>query len=268
MKKYLSAQRRRSFALVVIAFAVLAFQVSPSASHRWRRYHWARTANPFNINLGDNLGSPWSTGGYLGTASTDWSTPTGGAPLVLFTTVVKPGAGLKDCGPVSGRVEVCNADYGNNNWLGVAQIWITAGQHIAQGTVKVNDYYFKTSKYNTSEWRQMVLCQEIGHTFGLDHQDTNFDNTNLGTCMDYTNDPGRDDGNGNNLHPNQHDYDELAIIYSHLDSFNTATGAKAPALNDPSEWGQLMKTAHGGKTQIFERAFGNGEIVVTFVIWA
>jgi hypothetical protein len=29
-----------------------------------------------------------------------------------------------------------------------------------------------------------------------------------------------------------------------------------------------MKTAHGGKTQIFERNFGSGEIVVTFVIWA
>src|SRR5712691_1700113 len=137
MKKYLSAQRRRSFALVVIAFAVLAFQVSPSASHRWRRYHWARTANPLYLNLGDNL--TWS-GGYLGTASSDWSK---GAPAVLSTSVV-PGANLnnqKKCGPGSGRVEVCNADYGNNNWLGIAQIWITAGQHIAQGRVELNDYY-------------------------------------------------------------------------------------------------------------------------------
>ena len=27
--------------------------------------------------------------------------------------------------------------------------------------------------------------QEIGHTFGLDHQDENFSNANLGSCMDY-----------------------------------------------------------------------------------
>ena len=275
MKKYLSAQRRRSFALVVIAFAILAFQVSSSASHRWRRYHWARTANPFNINLDNNLTSPWSTSSgssvYLETASTDWNTPTGPAARVLYTTVVTPSAHPKDCGPVSGRVEVCNADYGNNNWLGIAQVWITAGQHIAQGRVELNDYYFNpsNSKYNTSAWRQFVLCQEIGHTFGLDHQDTNFDNTNLGTCMDYTSDPdGTLHNELSNEDPNAHDYEELAIIYSHFDSFSTATGAKAPALNDSSEWGQLMKTAHGGKTQIFERAFGNGEIVVTFVIWA
>lgn len=38
--------------------------------------------------------------------------------------------------------------------------------------------------------RCLVTCQEVGHTFGLDHRDENFDNGNLGTCMDYTNDPG------------------------------------------------------------------------------
>src|SRR5439155_10504845 len=149
---------RQTVGLLIVALAVVAFQVSPSANHRWRRYHWARTANPFNVTLGDNLTSPWSTGGYLSTASTDWSTPTGGWPMVLYTTVVG-GAHLNNCGPVSGRVEVCNANYGSNNWLGLAQIWITAGQHIAQGTVQVNDYYFNQSTYNKPEWRQMVLCQ-------------------------------------------------------------------------------------------------------------
>jgi hypothetical protein len=113
------------------------------------------------------------------------------------------------------------------------------------------------------------MCQEIGHTFGLDHQDENFNNGNLGTCMDYTSNP---DGPPSNTRPNQHDYDQLASIYSHLDSFSTA-GAAAPAgapaaLDHPSEWGQLMKVAHGGKTQIFEREVGNGQRVVTFVIWA
>jgi len=84
-------------------------------------------------------------------------------------------------------VEVCNAAYGTNGWLGVAQIWVSR-RHIVQGTTKVNDTYFSTGKYNTPAWRQMVMCQEVGHTFGLVHQDENFNNTNLGTCMDYTND--------------------------------------------------------------------------------
>ena len=133
-------------------------------------------------------------------------------------------------------------------------------------TVKLNDTYFASSTYNKPEWRALVMWQEVGHTFGLAHQDENFSNANLGTCMDYTNSP------STNQHPNQHDYDELASIYSHLDSFTSAgaaTPSAAPAvLDNPSEWGQLMKVARGGKTQVFEREFGNGQRIVTFVIWA
>ena len=87
--------------------------------------------------------------------------------------------------------------------------------------------------------------------------------------MDYTNNPL---GPPSNLDPNKHDYDELVTIYTHLDSTTTvgaATRSPAPAaLDNPSEWGQLMKVSHGGKTQVFERDFGNGHHVVTFVIWA
>jgi hypothetical protein len=167
-----------------------------------------------------------------------------------------------------GRVEVCNAAYGSTGWLGVAQIWITRGTHIAQGTAKMNDTYFNQAQYNSPAWRRMVMCQEVAHTFGLDHQDETFNNANLGSCMDYTSDP---DGPPSNEHPNQHDYDQLAAIYAHFDAFSTVEGSAAPSPanpNDPSEWGQLVKVANGGKTQIFERELGNGLRLVTFVIWA
>jgi len=253
---------RGSAGLLAVALAVLAFQASPSAHHRWKRYHWARTQNPLNLTLGRNLSTAWQN--YLQAASSDWSSSN-----VLNTTVGSGDTTGATCDPTLGKVEVCNASYGATGWLGVARIWITTGTHIAQGTVKVNDYYFNQSQYNSAAWRQFVMCQEVGHEFGLDHQDENFNNTNLGTCMDYTSDPdGTVIGQFSNLHPNVHDYEERDIMYAHLDSFNTASPAKTPSLNDPSEWGQLMKTAHGGKTQIFERNFGNGEIVVTFVIWA
>ena len=113
----------------------------------------------------------------------------------------------------------------------------------------MNDTYFNTHKYNTPAWRQMVMCQEVGHTFGLDHQDENFDNANLGTCMDYTNDP------STNQHPNQHDYDELALIYKHLDSTTTvgtasaASGVPAAAgrgdLNSRAEWERALAARVG-----------------------
>jgi hypothetical protein len=106
------------------------------------------------------------------------------------------------------------------------------------------------------------VCQEIGHTFGLDHQGEDFDNPNLGTCMDYTSDPINQ--------PASHDYEELEIIYSHLDSTTTiksAPGLSNLDLDHPSEWGQLMKSTRGGRMQVFERPFGN-EKIVTFVFWA
>ena len=50
----------------VLLIATL-FVASPSANHSWNGYHWARTANPFTVKLGDNLSSGWTA--YLLTAS-------------------------------------------------------------------------------------------------------------------------------------------------------------------------------------------------------
>jgi hypothetical protein len=247
--------------LLTVALAVLAFQPSTSAHHRWRKFHWARESNPFTVKLGKNLSTAWTS--YLTSASADWNNSD-----VLFTTTVTGGTNPSTCAPTAGRVEVCNAAYGTTGWLGVAQVWVSRGSHITQGTVKVNDTYFNQARYNSPSWRQQVMCQEVGHTFGLDHQDENFNNANLGTCMDYTNDP---DGPPSNVSPNSHDFEELAIIYGHFDSFTSvraATGQANAALHNVSEWGHLVKVAHGGKTQIFERQLPNGQRVVTFVIWA
>ena len=133
---------------------------------------------------------------------------------MLDLTVVAGGTNPSSCSPTAGRIEVCNHTYGNTGWLGLAQIWISGGSHIAQAITKVNDTYFDTPQYNTPAWRRLVMCQEVGHGFGLDHQDENFSNANLGSCMDYTSDP---DGPPSNEHPNQHDYDQLESIYEHLD---------------------------------------------------
>lgn len=226
------------------------------ANHSWGGYHWARTSNPFILKVGDNVSTNWKP--YLVTTASDWSLSS-----VLDMVVVK-GASKGNCQPTKGRVEVCNKAYGNNGWLGIAQIW-ASGLHITQGTVKLNDTYFNTPTYNTAAWRNLVSCQEVGHTLGLDHQDEIFDNPNLGTCMDYTNDP------STNQHPNQHDYDELAIIYGHTDSGTTllvpTIGQNADS-NDPSTWGKEIKKDAHGKNSLYEKDLGNGEKLFTFVTWA
>lgn len=249
--------------LAVVATAALVSVITPGAAqanHSWNGYHWARTSNPFTLKLGDNVDSNWNKS--LNTTSSDWS-----ASKVLNTKVVTGKTRPAQCDPTMGRVEVCNAKYGSTGWLGIASIWVTGGVHITQGTVKLNDTYFNTAQYDTQAWRNLVSCQEVGHTFGLDHQDSNFNNANLGTCMDYTNKP------KSNQHPNRHDYNELETIYRHRDSINTV-GKAAPGPsqtrvgNDARTWGRQVAGSRASGFSTYVRDLGHGNLVVTTVTWA
>ena len=268
---------------------IAGFASTALANHAWGTYHWARTTSSFVLRIGDNVDNTWQS--YLDTVSSQWSLSD-----VLDTDIVDGGTNNtkghktpKNCVPTDGRVEVCNESYGNTGWLGVAQIWVS-GDHIAQGMVKLNDSYFSSGIYNTPAWRQMVMCQEVGHTFGLDHQDEGLDNANLGTCMDYTDDPLRDDGVGGNLTPNAHDYDELSLVYARLDSFDSydsstgsgdtgsgpgkghgkgrplETGAEID-LTNPSNWGTAIRNDAKGRPDVYMRSLGGDKKVFTFVTW-
>lgn len=246
------------------AVAILLLSSFAYASHSWGSYHWARTSNPFTLKLGDNVSSVWDA--YLAEASSDWSLSS------VLDTVVVPGAVKpQSCKPKSGQVNVCNSKYGQTGWLGIAQIWVS-GNHIVQGVTKMNDTYFNTPFYNTPAWRRFVMCQEVGHTFGLDHQDEDFGNPNLGSCMDYTSNPA---GPLSNEHPNAHDYEQLEAIYAHADAFTTiaasllsrGNGAEAN-LDEPSAWGKSLRKDGRGRDSLFERDLGRGKKVFTFVVWA
>jgi hypothetical protein len=250
---------------LIIALVMAAVPLGASAGHSWGSYHWGRTGNPFTVQLGNNLNGTWS--GHLGTASTDWSKSN-----VLDTREVVPGSGTCQT-PTSGRVEVCNADYGAIGWLGLAQIWIGGG-HIVQGTAKMNDYYFSMTAYNTPAWRQFVMCQEVGHTFGLGHTDETHANANQGTCMDYTNDPdggagGASETDASNEHPNKHDYDQLTKIYRHKDSTTTVARTSSAAEVGLSRAAAANPSGpEQGGVAVFVTELGGGNRVITFVIWA
>ena len=257
------------FGIILVGLAAAPFAVN--ANHAWGNYHWARSSNPLSLQIGDNVTATWDA--HLSAAVADWDASS------VLSLAVAPGQARGKCRPTSGRIEVCNDFYGNNGWLGIAQIWVS-GDHITQATTKVNDTYFSSAPYNTPDWRQFVMCQEVGHDFGLGHQDEAFDNPNLGSCMDYTNDPTRNDGQGNNLHPDTHDFDQLMSIYTHLDSSGGGGGCNPRSPNctsgnnglpgsdfdTPGEWGQLVRAE--GRIAVYERDFGNANRVVTFVIWA
>jgi hypothetical protein len=102
---------------------------------------------------------------------------------------------------------------------------------------------------------QHVICQEIGHTFGLDHQDES--GISLNTCMDYYHNTSASDTKS--THPNQHDYDELSTIYQHRDSTTTVGSAPLAA--------HLVPLGQVGESKYVAR-LANGLTKITWVRWA
>ena len=243
-------------AAVVVGAAIVG---SALANHSWNNYHWERSdlANPVQLPTGDNVDVRWDD--YLVEAISDWNKSN-----VVHLTKVTGGTSAKNCRPTAGRIEACNASYGNTGWLGIAQIWVS-GSHITQAITKVNDSYFDTATYNTPAWRRLVMCQEIAHDFGLDHQDENHSNANLGSCMDYTNDP---DGPLSNEHPNQHDYDQIATIYGHQDDGSGGGGSVCPGKSkNCSGNAPPFSQADRANGSVYLDALPGGAKRITHVFW-
>ncbi len=276
----------RRFLVVLVLLALSAVPVF--ANHAWGTYHWSTTSYPMAIKVGDNVTAVWDP--YLTEAIADWNKST------RLALVKVAGGSTKQCRPTAGRIEVCNSTYGQNGWLGLAQIWLSGG-HITQGTAKMNDTYYAFAQYNTPGWRDLVMCQEVGHDFGLAHQNENNNNLNLGSCMDYTAYPdgGGTGGSLSNRAPNAHDYALLESIYSHTHATNSyfstyevmtdsieRSGMLMPAteseVDDPWEWGNPVAWDGNGRAIRFERTINPqhggghhpvGELkVITDVFWA
>lgn len=195
------------FTRLATAAAAFAFATPVFADHSWNNYHIARTSNPFTIQYVDSMNSVWD--GHLSEAISRW----GQSSVLDFEQVGADDSDRtrKRCPMIQGQMRVCNAAYGQNGWLGLATIGLDTQGHIDQGTAKMNDSY---DWYWTPEEMNHVVCQEIGHVFGLGH--TSEDGTSQSTCMDYSTDP-------NSQWPNAHDYNMIEEIYAHIDSYNSFT---------------------------------------------
>ena len=255
---------RRS--ICAVAALAVSFVAVTSATHSWGGYHWARTTPQFTLKLGNNLTTAdWRA--HLSQTSSDWNS---GNSAVL--TAIVAGQATKRCGMVAGTTQVCNGTYGNNGWLGLASINIASGTlHITQGSAKVNDTYFNTTTYNNPNEREHVMCQEVAHTFGLDHQST--DGSSLNTCMDYFSNTGVNATSLLSTMPNAHDFDELNIIYAHLDSSTTVAALTSTAssasdvTDDPNSWGQRVSQSANGRSSSYQNANRDGSLTLTHVYW-
>ncbi len=122
-----------------------------------------------------------------------------------------------------------------------------------------------------------MTCQELGHNVGLGHQDEDFNNDPLFSCMDYQNPPYE--------YPNAHDYDQLSTIYRHTDSYDSYdtgdSGGGGGVCNAPPGkgcnksgtvgnnrdigWG--MSLGRRGQLETFIRIDADGTRHITRVTW-
>lgn len=257
--------------------ALVVMSVSTHADHSWGNYHWARTTSSFDLTIINSTTSDWD--GYVSQAISDWSDSTVLNMVDLSGNTNK--RVRRQCKGGSGKVRICNLAYGQNGWLGIAGISIDSEGHITTGYTKLNDSYFSWVFYDKPGWKQSVTCQELGHNVGLGHQDADFNNESLVSCMDYQNPPHED--------PNDHDYEQLAIIYGHTDDDDTydsyegggdsggggtcnappgkgCNKAGATGNNRDIGWGASL--GRNGNAETFIRIDHDGTMHLTYVTWA
>lgn len=261
---------QRLAVVIAVGMAAAAITTTAQANHSWGGYHWARTTAQFTLKLGNNLTSAdWRS--HLSQTSSDWNS---GNSAVLTSIVA--GGSNKRCSMVAGTTQVCNGTYGNNGWLGLASINLTGGVHITQGSAKMNDTYFNTATYNNPNEREHVMCQEVAHTFGLDHQST--DGSSQNSCMDYFSNTGANATSTASTKPNAHDFSELNTIYSHLDATSTVASfgatlaaaqghADVDVSDDATSWGALVRQSANGRSSTYERYNTDSSVTVTHVYW-
>ena len=274
--------QRLAMAVAVGLVCASTAQVA-NANHAWGNYHWARTTPQFTLKLGDNTTTAdWR--GHLVQASSDWNN-NGNTPVL--TAIVAGQTTAKQCAMVQGTTQVCNAAYGQRGWLGLASINIVNGEHITQGTAKMNDSYFSQAYYNNPNEKLHVMCQEVAHTFGLAHQSE--DGSSQNSCMDYFSNTGANATSTLSTKPNAHDFEMLNQIYAHLDSTTTLASAVFPTTeggrgksgqaamaggrhenditDDSASWGDLTQQSEDGHHSEYTRHNRDGSITVTHVLW-
>jgi hypothetical protein len=208
--------------VLVIALAMLLLSAAAAlANNTWNGYHWPDGADPhegsISLILVDDLDEyeteyaavlgDWDSGSNGGNGPLSLSSSTGGARPIACNNIATGAAGAE----IDGTIHVCNGTYGTNGWLGLARIWVASNGHIDAGVALMNDsYMLDDPNYAKPNAAQHVLCQEIGHTFGLDHQGSPKKQSCMNSRWGLT-DPFF-------VGPNQHDYDTLDGIYGSASS--------------------------------------------------
>ncbi len=179
--------RLRILGILFAVGLVLGTAVQLYAAHTWGCYKWAWPTGQGTLNLPYKTVSLLTNRDYTlayNRSRDAWNTA---PPIYLYAVTTGE------------KLTWYARNYGFNGWLGLATIYIN-GCTITKGNSKLNNSYLKFASYNQTAIDH-VGCQEVGHTFGLDHN-----RSETTTCMNDTILTA-----GANI--NQHDKDLLKIMY-------------------------------------------------------
>lgn len=170
--------------ITVAALIVALLAGSAWADHSWNGYHWKSSS------LTPTVADKTTASIYeVGVAVVEWA---------ALGTPIQPTLSATNKGKV-----VVSEGF-SPFWLGQARIFLDDSGHITKGEVKLNTLLLEPLGLAAADH---VLCQELGHILGLDHQRTAVD-----SCMNDTATV------GSVTSPNAHDAAQLGVIYSHTDS--------------------------------------------------
>ena len=273
--------------LPVLLAICLVVAVPALASHGWGPYHWGRSGAAASITIYRSLTvtsySNWpdhlQKSVFGDPANPNSANRRGWNDSTVLTLSIASSATDSttryNCSAPSGAIRVCNYSYGSTGWAGLAQVWPDGANHITRANTKVNDTYMGSTSNNP--WRRHVMCQEVGHDFGLGHTSENGSSQN--TCMDYYRNTSNSDWTSTG--PNQHDFDQLitqhhaAAIASPVQVFTESLRDRGPIaeidMNEPWQWGSPFAWDRQGRAVSFvlDHTPGqHGDEVITHVTWA
>ena len=161
---------------------------------------WPNQGNGVMLDVVNALDPRWHDMFNMGIS--DWDNGYPDSLTLVPTVAMIPDP---ECSAIQGVVKVCNSNYGATPWKGQAEVFINQDTNtILAASARLNEYYL--TEKNRAEM-QYAMCHELGHTWGVHHTDENFNNRDLGNCMDYTN------RHSKNLHPDFSNFKFLHALY-------------------------------------------------------
>ena len=188
---------RKIIAAIIAVLGLLTVATVASADHAWSVYHWP----------GDNL-RPTVVDK---TSSPLYDVPAGVLEWADLGTPIQPE--MATVGKAD--IKVGESVIRSSSFLGLAGIYLDDAGHITKAEVVLNTRLLVDYDPAVAD---LVLCQEIGHVLGLDH---NRDGDSGGlpddTCMNDKVDLFDLVAVQQHISPNGHDTDQLSAIYGHTD---------------------------------------------------